>query len=903
MIAAQFQKLGWLFALLCGALFFASSIAVAGTLPSQPNLAFQTSGQARAAGIGDWYTTATSASTDRTHRFVVEVSQALLDANGGNVTVTINDAESNGGGGDEVFGTPDPTRFELRAPNGITVLQSATVPSGSLDGTVVTFNINAAGSYQVVTVTGATPINGDNTVTLNDDDNSYTISIPGTSTLLGQYQSTLVHFAAVAQSYTFYFLVGPGTPNLALRNFDMDGSGTLTYTRPNSTTAAGTVSGNALWNGPSPTLNAGQDTITVNTTTGTLPDVGVWQINVNNISANNQFILEANAGNRLVLLDQNPVTADAGNFRITPDAVLSTTIGVPVDHPFSVTNLFFTNDIIELTTSNTAANYTVQLLDSGGTALTDSDGDGKVDTGTLTPNQVKNFILRVTPNAGAAPTDSTRVNATSLMDSKVAPGTIATLFVTKTTNISSQGTISGVIYADDDHNGNLGNNEAGTGLANLFVKLVPQNSATATQTVAVNPTTGGYQLLNVAAGTYTVVLDDNNTLTDITPAIPAGYIATQAPTGTIEVTVSANTNVVEQNIGLFNGSQLSGRVFNDNGLGGGTANNGIRDGGEAGIGGVTLNLTNAADTAVFDTATTDASGNYTLYIRAAIGAQVLRVEETNAANYFSTGGTVGNTGGTYNRATDATTFTNAVGTTYTNVNFGDVPLNIFTNDGAQNGVPGGTVTYPHVFTAGSAGSVTFSTTHIATPANNLWQNVIYLDSNANGLLDGGEPIITAPIAVAANQQVAIIIKEFVPANAPLGARDVITVSAQFTYTNAAPALSNTITHTDTTTVATETGLVLSKSVNRATAKSGDLISYTITYRNASGTPVSTLVINDTTPAFTVFVSQTNSALPANLTGVTATTPAVNAFGALKWTFAGTLAPNASGTVTFVVRLQ
>ncbi len=897
------QKFGWLLGFLCGALFFASSLAFAGTLPSQPNLAFQTSGQQRPPGIGDWYTTATSSSTDRTHRFIVEVSQALLDANGGNVTVTISDAESNGAGGDEVTGTPDPTRFELRAPNGITVLQSTTVPSGSPDGTVVTFNINAAGSYQVVTVTGATPINGDNTTTLNDDDNSYTISIPGTSTLIGQYQSTLVHFAATPQSYTFYFLVGPGNPNLTLRNFDMDSSGTLVYTRPNSTTVAGTVSGNALWNGPSPTLNTGQDTIVVNTTTGTLPDVGVWQINVNNISANNQFILEANAGNRLVLLDQNPVTGDAGNFRITPDDVLSTTIGVPVDHPFSVTNLFFTNDIIELTTSNTAANYTVQLLDSGSAALTDTDGDGKVDTGILTPNQTKNFILRVTPTAGAAATDSTRINGTSLMDTKVAPGTITTLFVTKTTNISPQSTISGVVYADDDHNGNLGNNETGTGLATLFVKLVPQNSAVATQAVAVNPTTGGYQILGVATGNYTVVLDDNNTLTDITPAIPAGYIATQAPTGAIDVTVPDNTNVINQNFGLFNGSKLSGRVFNDNGLGGGTANNGIRDGGEAGVSGVTVALTNAADTTIFDTATTDGAGNYTLYIRAAIGAQILRVEETNAANYLSTGATVGNTGGTYNRATDATTFTNAVGTTYSNVNFGDVPLNIFTNDGAQNGVPGATVTYPHVFTAGSAGSVTFSTTNIATPANNLWQNVIYLDSNANGVLDAGEPIITAPLAVTANQQVAIIVKEFVPANAPIGARDLITTTAQFTYTNAVPALSSTLTHTDTTTVAGETGLVLSKSVDRATAKSGDLISYTITYRNGSGTPLSNLVINDTTPAFTLFVSQTNSALPANLTGITATTPAVNAFGALKWTFAGTLAPSASGTVTFVVRLQ
>jgi hypothetical protein len=50
-----------------------------------------------------------------------------------------------------------------------------------------------------------------------------------------------------------------------------------------------------------------------------------------------------------------------------------------------------------------------------------------------------------------------------------------------------------------------------------------------------------------------------------------------------------------------------------------------------------------------------------------------------------------------------------------------------------------------------------------------------------------------------------------------------------------------------------------------------------------------------------FISQSNGALPASVTGVSAITPAVNASGALRWTFTGTLVPNQSGTVSFVVR--
>jgi uncharacterized repeat protein (TIGR01451 family) len=178
-----------------------------------------------------------------------------------------------------------------------------------------------------------------------------------------------------------------------------------------------------------------------------------------------------------------------------------------------------------------------------------------------------------------------------------------------------------------------------------------------------------------------------------------------------------------------------------------------------------------------------------------------------------------------------------------------------------------------------------------------------LDANANGIADVGENPVTGAITVTAGQQVALVVKEFVPANAPPGARDVITISAAFTYTGAVPALSATLTRSDATTVAGQTGLVLTKTVDKAAAKSGDNITYVIAYRNVGADNLGSLVINDMTPAYTTFVSQTNSALPAGLTSIAATTPAVNASGALRWSFTGNLAPNASGTVTFVVKVR
>jgi hypothetical protein len=131
--------------------------AQAATLPSQPGLQFQTSGRERAPGIGDWYTTTTSASTDRIHRYVIDVTQEMLDSNGGSVSIIVHDAESFGNL-DEPNGPSDPTRFELRAANGVTVLQSQTVPSGTVDNVTVTFNVTVAGSYQVTSVTGGFPL-------------------------------------------------------------------------------------------------------------------------------------------------------------------------------------------------------------------------------------------------------------------------------------------------------------------------------------------------------------------------------------------------------------------------------------------------------------------------------------------------------------------------------------------------------------------------------------------------------------------------------------------------------------------------------------------------------------------------------------------------------------------------
>lgn len=242
--------------------------------------------------------------------------------------------------------------------------------------------------------------------------------------------------------------------------------------------------------------------------------------------------------------------------------------------------------------------------------------------------------------------------------------------------------------------------------------------------------------------------------------------------------------------------------------------------------------------------------------------------------------------------------------------------NTFQPDGAQTALPGTTVFYPHTFNAALVGAVAFGTSNLPTPTLGGWSHVIYRDSNCNGVLDGAEGVAPLPGSISVNpgDAVCIVVKEFVSAGAPYNANDVITVTATFTPASG-PVV--TYTRTDTTTVGNPggAGLSLAKTVRNVTtggsvgtsnaAKPGETLEYTITYSNNSADPLATIVVSDSTPAFTAFVSASCGApLPANVTACTVTTqPAGGATGAIAWTLTGSLASTQSGTVTFRVSLQ
>lgn len=479
------------------------------------------------------------------------------------------------------------------------------------------------------------------------------------------------------------------------------------------------------------------------------------------------------------------------------------------------------------------------------------------------------------------------------------------------------GRVSGSVYNDANHNGTMESSEAGTNQT-IYLKLAPREgsvcTAPALQYVTVDPVTGSFSFTSPAAGDYCVILSTDTTLSDLTPAVPAGWLPLETPGGIRQITLQSNP-MTGQNFGLFNGSKFSGRVFSDNGAGGGgVANNGIQDGSEAGLGAAALKITDLGGGTIYDSTSSAASGDFTLWLPAVAGAATVTIIETNPADHLSTGGAAGSTGGSYERSTDTLTFINNPGTSYSGITFADVPDHRLLTDNTVTALAGSVVYHPHVFFAGSGGSVVFSASATPSPALPGWSEVIYRDLNCNATFDSGEPQLSEPLSVAAGDQVCILMKEFVPAGAPHGAANQVTLLARCTFTNAAlPLLTKDYLRSDSTAVGSPSsaGLTLNKTVDKTTALPGESLVYSITYSNSSSAPLSSITIHDNVPSFTVSplaccVNPTSSCLgsatapfPAGITGCAATISG----GSIDWVLTGSLAPGSSGTVRFQVTIQ
>lgn len=427
---------------------------------------------------------------------------------------------------------------------------------------------------------------------------------------------------------------------------------------------------------------------------------------------------------------------------------------------------------------------------------------------------------------------------------------------------------------------------------------------------------GTYRLFN-----YTGTRSGTLTLGTLPAGVPAGN-------AWIDTSVAGQVNLV---ITL---PALAGRVFLDSGKGGGTANNGIVDGGELGRSGITVRVDNCAST-IIGTTVTDGSGAWSVDLEAGASGTICvtaGLPDGTRATGANAGGTVlpngsatsvGGTNYTFTRATQRIAFTLPTGTV-PGLNFGQVRDNTFAAGGTKNGMPGSAVVYAHTFMANSAGQVTFTVAATALPALAGWAETVYRDPGCQGVLNASSIALSGAISVAEGERVCLLLKQFIPAQALSGNRNTATLTANFVWSNASPTLSASYTVDDVSTVSM-TALHLDKAVRNITtgvafgannaAKPGDRLEYRVTYTNNSASPISNLVVNDTIPAYTKFVSATVGSTPTALTSCKKNTPAnpapavgidcsavqtAGGTGGVAWTFSGSLPPGASGTVLFSV---
>ena len=476
-------------------------------------------------------------------------------------------------------------------------------------------------------------------------------------------------------------------------------------------------------------------------------------------------------------------------------------------------------------------------------------------------------------------------------------------------------------------------------------------------------TNGSYAITTtgpgVAATGSTVALSAGNAVTEIQELVPAGWLligascidANAARTGNPTTQFGTlNGNVLQipaanarlgadlqctfTNTNVPVGNNLSGKVLLDTGAGAGTPHDAIQNGSELGHSGVSLALTNCANT-VYSTATSAADGSFSLDLTGVPPGQVACLIETLPPAFNAVSVNVGTTAGTFALATTTLRFTPAPNTSYTNVVLGNAPQSLFFGDGAEQAPAGLGVVYAHTYVAGSAGSVVFGLSDAPLPPALIWDRTLFLDVNCNGTLDANDTLLTSAITVRAGQRVCILDRITSQSGAPIGAKDITTVRATESW--AVPTLVPTVRmqvlqNTDITTVSAA-GLLLQKEVRilpacpadaaaslaNATpyitggnAKPGDFLEYRLRYTNPTAQPLTGIQIFDSVPAFTQFAHAQCLDAPS-APGVTCTVssqPGVGAAtGSVSWTLQDAssnptgLQPLATGSVSFCLKVQ
>jgi uncharacterized repeat protein (TIGR01451 family) len=217
---------------------------------------------------------------------------------------------------------------------------------------------------------------------------------------------------------------------------------------------------------------------------------------------------------------------------------------------------------------------------------------------------------------------------------------------------------------------------------------------------------------------------------------------------------------------------------------------------------------------------------------------------------------------------------------------------------STNGAPGAAVVFAHTLTNLGNGSDSFT---VAAASVHGWGVTVYRDWNGNGVLDGGDSILTSPVALASGASASLLVQIAIPGSGSAGVTDTITVTATSRFNGTVRSSVRDVLTVSSAPIA----FSITKQVDRASAAAGDVLTYTLAY-TASGTDsASGVQLADSIPTGTSYAAGT-----IRVNGVPVTDASDGDAGrfvaggnGVVAVNLGTVVAGAAGSVTFQARVN
>ena len=177
---------------------------------------------------------------------------------------------------------------------------------------------------------------------------------------------------------------------------------------------------------------------------------------------------------------------------------------------------------------------------------------------------------------------------------------------------------------------------------------------------------------------------------------------------------------------------------------------------------------------------------------------------------------------------------------------------------SAGGSPGASAVFAHTLTNLGNGADSFS---VAGVSRHGWPVTLYRDWNGNGILDSGDSVLTAPVALAPGATASLLVQIAIPGSGSGGVTDTVTATATSRFNSTVTSVVRDVLTVSSAALT----FSLSKQVDRVTASGGDVLTYTLNY-TVSGTDSATAAqLADTIPNGASYVAGTMRWNGASLT--------------------------------------